>query len=1100
MPFLSQHLLLDLPFYNTMPGDETRWPDTSATGLSAIIQGSCTADTIDRLGTCLKIGAGGHLILAPSNSPPTGLPTDPTLPGLDSLKQRMTSTQQLTIEFWAEPTPGQAYTDAEKILLSGPINVWTQGNRLFWQWSQGENLVTYQLEAIEGLHHWAIVINAGATSPEVLILRDGTEAKAEPVETPNTSAQRQTDAPLVIGAPQSGWIGKLAHLRIWATALSPEQVQQHLQRDITAHAAFKATTGLEWRLLNGDNEPSLYIYSSRQSQDLHVEIENTTQATTLLISLSTQPPSATNYQFQLVFRPGTIAAHVLEAFAQPQSLGGWSVSYHRINDEDCFSFLRTGDEKPLPPGEKLTLVLPNLAAEPGAGSRTTQVMLRYKGIELQSGETTLPKTLDGHRAQVLNIFYRSPFLDGVPKPPLEVGVVGAPVVLNNGQPTSLTLYIKNNNRNEDGNVAPLILGDDNVSKYPQFGLEIDTYPDNLQGLGDSNDLGEIEVKLREEDKAKIHHKKIDNSASSVRRWLITFKQPILTQVPPKIHLRLNQITDGQLLADDSDYNRNGRIQGILQVVDDKKFGKCIKFDGQDGNYISLSKDIIPSGREVTFSFWTWGADDLPVDNEVVRVSDAQGNRIVSVHLPWSDGKIYFDCGNLSSNYDRIQKSASSDEFKGSWTHWAFTKNANKGEMIIYRDGVIWHSGNGKGRRISSVNTATLGSRYKGKMAHFRSYDRALSIEEIKLQKEQDERGSAIEIPEESIIYLPLKNIVVKSPPGRSIIRLCYKDIYKYGEGFFEIPIDRVSAVPVKVDKNGQGYGLALGHDPRTDLDDPNAPVLDQMLSVRQVGNGGAVRIDNSGTGVGLTVDQNSTGLAAKFIGGSGVEIDKKLVVNSGGAEISGKLNAKDNVEIANKLVVKAGGAEINGKLDLMGNAEITGDMKVGKRIRDQSGFVMPVGTVVSFAGTSAPEGWLLCNGQRVNGEQYRELAKVLFGEERNLFDIPDYRERFMVGATGSGDYRLGSSGGHAFVALTESQMPQHTHSVNDPGHTHSYQRTNNGTWHRYSGGGTGSRNDNSFDHPQTGSEKTGITLSSVGNSNAHENRPPFIALNYIIKY
>ncbi len=101
-------------------------------------------------------------------------------------------------------------------------------------------------------------------------------------------------------------------------------------------------------------------------------------------------------------------------------------------------------------------------------------------------------------------------------------------------------------------------------------------------------------------------------------------------------------------------------------------------------------------NEVSVSFWAFGdANTLPVNTTIMYGQGADGGRDISSHLPWGNGSVYFDCGDLGSGFDRINKAAAVNEFEGQWRHWTFTKNAATGIMNIYLDGVLWHSGTGK---------------------------------------------------------------------------------------------------------------------------------------------------------------------------------------------------------------------------------------------------------------------------------------------------------------------------------------------------------------------------------------------------------------------
>src|SRR6056297_1600639 len=105
--------------------------------------------------------------------------------------------------------------------------------------------------------------------------------------------------------------------------------------------------------------------------------------------------------------------------------------------------------------------------------------------------------------------------------------------------------------------------------------------------------------------------------------------------------------------------------------------------------------------------------------------------------------------------------------------------------------------------------------------------------------------------------------------------------------------------------------------------------------------------------------------------------------------------------------------------------------------------LMPVGFVGPFAGTSAPQGWLFCNGQTVPRAAFPELFSVIgesfgIGDGTTTFNLPDLRDRFAIGTRSIGgtvvdrvtNYNtdLGDTGGKDKHQLTESEMPSHNHS------------------------------------------------------------------------
>ncbi len=153
--------------------------------------------------------------------------------------------------------------------------------------------------------------------------------------------------------------------------------------------------------------------------------------------------------------------------------------------------------------------------------------------------------------------------------------------------------------------------------------------------------------------------------------------------------------------------------------------------------IDVSADAFSSiSDEMTVSFWSYGNEEIqPVNNSIMMGKDASNRRQLNLHLPWGDSNIYFDCGNDGSGYDRINKLATPDEYKGSWCQWAVTKNAATGDMKIYRNGELWHSGTGKTKPIDIQNLilGSIGTKanfYFGKMDEFRFWDIELDQQTI----------------------------------------------------------------------------------------------------------------------------------------------------------------------------------------------------------------------------------------------------------------------------------------------------------------------------------------------------------------------------------
>jgi len=98
----------------------------------------------------------------------------------------------------------------------------------------------------------------------------------------------------------------------------------------------------------------------------------------------------------------------------------------------------------------------------------------------------------------------------------------------------------------------------------------------------------------------------------------------------------------------------------------------------------------------------------------------------------------------------------------------------------------------------------------------------------------------------------------------------------------------------------------------------------------------------------------------------------------------------------------------------------------------------PIGSVASFALTSAPTGYLVCDGAAISRATYADLFSAIgttwgVGDGATTFNIPDMQRKTGVGSGGAGTVTLGNSvgdtGGAEDITLTTAQMPAHTHST-----------------------------------------------------------------------
>jgi microcystin-dependent protein len=168
------------------------------------------------------------------------------------------------------------------------------------------------------------------------------------------------------------------------------------------------------------------------------------------------------------------------------------------------------------------------------------------------------------------------------------------------------------------------------------------------------------------------------------------------------------------------------------------------------------------------------------------------------------------------------------------------------------------------------------------------------------------------------------------------------------------------------------------------------------------------------------------------------------------------------------------------------------------RIDNEGG--VPVGAIMMWSGTIDTNGnpvvsgtsdtnWHICDGTS---------------------GTPDLQDRFIVGS--GSNYAIGAAGGAATVTLDISQMPSHRHHYSGTtstagAHTHTYSDIHIpvGDSSSMTSGSHDCANDHwvtdhrttssAGDHSHTFSGDT----DSQGDDAAHENRPPYYALAYIMK-
>lgn len=156
-----------------------------------------------------------------------------------------------------------------------------------------------------------------------------------------------------------------------------------------------------------------------------------------------------------------------------------------------------------------------------------------------------------------------------------------------------------------------------------------------------------------------------------------------------------------------------------------------------------------------------------------------------------------------------------------------------------------------------------------------------------------------------------------------------------------------------------------------------------------------------------------------------------------------------------------------------------------------------LGQLMLFPFNFPPRGWALCQGQLLPINQYQALFSLLGttygGDGRTTFGLPDLRGRTPV-SFGNG-INLGAKAGEEMHTLNTNEVPLHNHAINGTTAAANAPGPAGNLLAQPSGTGTAiyRQNPTAIDSPLNAA-----TIVSYGGGQPHENRSPYLVLNWCI--
>lgn len=133
-------------------------------------------------------------------------------------------------------------------------------------------------------------------------------------------------------------------------------------------------------------------------------------------------------------------------------------------------------------------------------------------------------------------------------------------------------------------------------------------------------------------------------------------------------------------------------------------------------------------------------------------------------------------------------------------------------------------------------------------------------------------------------------------------------------------------------------------------------------------------------------------------------------------------------------------AEIRTSVNQIDNEQLSGGIDGSKIIAGSIPGMIPVGSIITFGGSTAPTGFLLCDGSEygtgVEVALYNVIGTAFGSSGAGLFNVPDLRGRQMVAKGTHSD--VDTIGEHDSEDDVSARTPHHPHYMS---HTHKHAHT-----------------------------------------------------------